>query len=134
MRGPLVGFAAGAAVLLQAISTSSGAEETRPVDVFGLGLDLSRICDLQPGAPVSEGCRGFMGAIVEMALSSQGLREQGFDETSFLFVRTCIPPGLRLDEIIEVIRSHIAPACTGLCSETGYVLSALELAYPCPEE
>lgn len=113
---------------------SVSADDAGAKDVFGLGLDLPAICDMAPGAPVSDRCYGFLGAIIEMALSSQGLREQGFDEASFLFVRTCIPPDLKLEQIIEAIRSHMAPACTGLCTETGYVLSALELAYPCPEE
>jgi hypothetical protein len=129
------GLALASALWLAAFQPGSvRADEPQPKDVFGLGLDLSAMCDLTPGAPVSDRCYGFLGAIVEMALSSEGLREQGFDETSFLFVRTCIPADLKLDEIIEAIRSHFVATCTGLCTETGYVLSALESAYPCLEE
>jgi hypothetical protein len=134
-------FAAVSALCLSALvqPPAARAEEPRHQDLFGLGLNFREICDLTPGAPVSDRCYGFMGAVIEMALSSQGLREQGFDETSFLFVRTCVPPGVMLEEIIEVIRVQIdthpmLSQCTALCSETGYVLSALESAYPCPEE
>jgi len=96
------------------------------LDTFGIGINIDQICDLHAGATISDKCYGFIGAIVEIVITDGLL---GLPHRAL----TCIPKGQTIPEIFEKIRPFLkVRVCSGFCTQTGYVISSLHQAYPCP--
>jgi len=99
---------------------------TIDLDTFGIGINFDEICDLHAGATISDKCYGFIGAIVEIVITD---RLSGLSHRA----QTCIPKGQTIPQIFEKIRPLLrVRVCSGFCTQTGYVISSLHEAYPCP--
>ena len=98
------------------------------LDSFGIGINFDEICDLHAGATISDKCYGFIGAIVEIVITD---RLSGLPNRA----QTCIPKGQNIPQIFEKIRPFLrVRVCAGFCTQTGYVISSLHEAYPCPAD
>jgi hypothetical protein len=96
-------------------------------DVFGIGINFDEICDLHPGAPVGDKCYGFIGAVVEIVMAERAVGPQFRHGPN-----SCIPKGRTISQIFEKIRPLLkVRVCGGFCTQTGYVKSSLQEAYPC---
>lgn len=97
-------------------------------DVFALGFSLSEACDLEDDSPISDKCYGLVGAVAEIVIVNQTMQED-----RRIGPRTCIPRGVKVPEIVAAIRPKLRSYyfCGGLCTSTGWVISALADAYPC---
>jgi len=103
---------------------------TTAQDITGLGLSLHDIC-FRDATPMSDKCYGFIGAIVEIVELDQ------LDPTQERsFPPTCIPRGLKVEDIYEAIREPLSKrtfSCAGICTATSSVFSALAAVYPCKD-
>jgi hypothetical protein len=102
-----------------------------PNDPFGLDLDIGTFCDFRDHAPMSEACRTFIGAVVEIEKNYVALDPQ----TRSRLNPACIPPGLKIPQIFEAIRPELRKRvgiCAGHCTSTGYVMTSLNAVFPCP--
>jgi hypothetical protein len=123
------------AMLVVFLSNPSRAQDHHPTDKFNLdtfkiGLDYTKFCDLRDGAPISDACFAFIGAVVEIVESNN----LSVPEDKRYFPATCIPHGLKIKEIFETIRPRLRAdtgVCLGMCTSTSYVISSLAALYPC---
>ena len=112
-------FAASAAFL----SSPTTAQEPT-----GLGLSLQDIC-FRGATPMSDKCYGFIGAIAEIVEL-----DQLFPRQERSFPPTCIPRGLKVEDIYEAIKEPLSKrtfSCSGICTATSSVFSAMAAVYPC---
>ncbi len=100
------------------------------LDIFTIGLDYTKFCDLRDGAPISDACFAFIGAVVEIVESNN----LSVPEEKRCFPATCIPHGSNIKEIFETIRPELRAStgiCAGMCNSTSYVITSLATSYPC---
>jgi hypothetical protein len=127
------------AFLIIAMAVTSVPAEARPsasdgaIDPFGLDMDFTKFCDLADGTKMSDECRGFIGATVEIALTESSFGVPG----RYTPVKICIPKERRnVEKIFQDIRPVLRKStmlCAGLCTSTSYVLSSLSETYPCKQ-
>jgi len=127
MNGKIRWAAFGLAMLL-ATANASAAEKDMNFYDFGIGLDFTSFCGLRLEGALSEPCRTFVGSVIEITeannLSAPEYRDR-------VFPATCIPRGLKIEDIIEAIRPKLPTMCLGLCTATWYVMSGLAATFPC---
>jgi hypothetical protein len=115
------------ALVVSAAFLSSPATAQDPTD---LGLSLQDIC-FRGATPMSDKCYGFIGAIAEIVELDQ------LDPTQERsFPPTCIPRGLKVEDIYEAIQEPLSKrtfSCSGICTATSSVFSAMAAVYPCKE-
>jgi hypothetical protein len=100
-----------------------------PDDPFGIGIDFTEICDLHAGAPISDKCYGYLGAVIEI-VKTDSVMPSRFRTR----LKTCIPRGQNIAQIFEKIRPSLrVRVCGGFCTSTGYVMESLYEAYPCKD-
>jgi hypothetical protein len=122
-------LAAFVVAVLSVILSASAAEKDPGWDAFGIGLDFTTFCDLKPGAPLSEPCRTFVGAVIEIVEANNLISPEFRDR---VFPATCIPRGSKIEDIVEAIRPKLQVLiCAGFCTSTSFVMSALATTYPC---
>lgn len=123
-----------AALLLSLVAAHPAEAEVQKdqkfdLDVFGIGIDLDEICDLHSGAPISDKCYGFVGAIVEI-VKIDSIQPPQFRRGP----KACIPKGANITQIFEKIRPLLRTrVCAGFCTQTSYVISSLHEAYTCKD-
>jgi hypothetical protein len=125
------------AVLLSAAGFAKAADrpvrERPSLDWFGLGFDMAQSCDFSKGAAISDKCFGFFAGIVELIQLDQ--LQTLTDRTRLrTYPKICLPPRVTVFQIVEATRHKLSLLfCAGLCPQSGFVLDALEAAYPCKQ-
>ena len=118
-----------AGLTANAAATGAPSQSKFDPDVFGIGINFDEICDLHSGAPIGDKCYGFIGAVIEI-VKSDSLTAPQFRTGP----KACIPRGQNIPQIFEKIRPSLRARvgiCLGFCTQTGYVISSLNEAYPC---
>ena len=114
---------AGCVVVMIFSSPVLAAPRTAPASI-----ELDQICDLRTGAPMSDKCLGFVGAVVEIVKIENVMKNRSY------LAGACVPTELSVPQVFDKIRPSLRHwVCGGFCPASWNVARSLNEVYPCPK-